>query len=472
MASSPAESQTATGQAYGTPAYRGYVLGSLTLLYTLNFIDRILIGVVGEPIIDEFGLQDWQFGLLSGLAFAFMYTLMGIPIARISESYSRVRIISAGVILWSVMTALCGFAEGFLSLLIFRIGVGIGEAALTPPANSVISDYFPPRSRAKALGTYAMGITLGGVLANLFGGPIAEAFSWRQAFIILGIPGIIFGLFFFFTVKEPPRGYSDPVGTPKMEKASMRETMTEVSRKPTFWINVIAASLVAFVGYGVSNFQASYFIRSYGLSVSEVAIQLSVPLGISASLGAFGAGYLTEKLSLKYPSAVAWIPGSWLIACVPLYLIGFSTDNKSIMLGVLLIGAFLHYGYLGAQYTLCQGVVSARGRATAVAMMLFVVNMFGYGLGPLFVGFLSDILMSANLAASSFGTELTTELCAGKPDALVATLGQAKADACLYASARGLGQSLMATVTLFAVGGGLYLFACRFLQRDLVAKMN
>ena len=159
-----------------------------------------------------------------------------------------------------------------------------------------------------------MGITLGGVLANLFGGPIAEAFSWRQAFIILGVPGIIFGLFFFFTVKEPPRGYSDPVGTPKMEKASMRDTLAEVSKKPTFWINVVAASIVAFVGYGVSNFQASYFIRSYGMRVSQVAIQLSVPLGIAASLGAFGAGYLTEKLSLKYQSAVAWIPGSWLIA--------------------------------------------------------------------------------------------------------------------------------------------------------------
>lgn len=470
MASNPAA--TATGQAFGTSGYRNYILFSLTLLYTLNFIDRILIGVVAEPIIDEFGLSDAQFGLLSGFGFALMYTLMGIPIARLSEKYNRVRIIAAGVILWSLMTALCGFAVGFMSLLVFRIGVGVGEACLTPPANSIIADYFPPRSRAKALATYAMGITLGGVLANAFGGPIAEMFSWREAFIVLGIPGVLFGLIFLFTAKEPPRGYSDPVGTKKMEKSSIADTLSEVGRKPTYWINIAAAALVAFVGYGVSNFQASYFIRSHDLSVSEVALQISVPLGLAASFGAFFAGYLTERLSTKYPTAVAWIPGIGLILSVPLYWVGFSVDSIPIALGVLLVGAVLHYSYLGAQYTLCQGVASANSRATAIAIFLFIVNIIGYGCGPLFVGFLSDILMNAQLASSAFASELTTEICAGKPAELIASIGQAKADTCLNASARGLGRSIMVTVTIFGIAGVLYLISCRYLARDLVAKMD
>lgn len=463
--------QSNTGQAYGSAAYRNYVLFSLLVLYTLNFIDRVLIGVVGQPIIDEFQLQDWQFGLLSGFGFALFYTLLGIPIARLSERYNRVQIIAFGVILWSVMTALCGVAGGFLSLLAFRIGVGVGEAALTPPANSIIADYYPPRSRAKALGTYAMGITLGGVLANAFGGPLTQAFDWRTAFIVLGVPGVLFGLIFLFTVKEPPRGYSDPPGTPHVEKMGIADTMREVGVKPTYWLNIAAAALIAFVGYGITNFSAPYFIRAHDMNVAEVAIQISVPIGLAASIGAFGAGYLTEKLSGRYPNAVAWLPGAGLIASVPLYWIGFGTDNIPLALGLLIVGSMLHYSYLGAQYTLCQGVASAKSRATAIAIFLFIVNIIGYGCGPLFVGFLSDIMMNVNLAAGGFGGELTSATCRGAPALLSATLGVDKAAACAAASARGLGQAIQYTALIFAIAGAIYLFTCRYLQRDLVAKM-
>jgi len=475
MAASRAEAAllTNTGQAFGTSRYRNYVLFSLTLLYTLNFIDRVLIQILAQPIIEEFKLQDWQFGLLSGFGFALMYTLMGIPIARLSEKYNRVRIIAFSVILWSVMTALCGIAEGFLSLLIFRIGVGIGEAGLTPPANSIIADYFPPRSRARALGTYTLGITLGGVLAAGFGGPIAELFSWREAFIFLGVPGIIFGLIFLFTTQEPPRGYADPPNTNKdTDKLGLTDTLKELAAKRTFWLNVVAAALVAFVGYGVGSFQVAYFQRAFDMPLAAVALQISVPLGLAASAGAFSAGYLTEKLSVKYPNAVAWIPGWSLIFSIPFYFIGFTTDIIPLAIGSLIIGAILHYSYLGAQYTICQGVASARSRATAVAFFLFVVNLIGYGLGPLAVGILSDVLMSADLASSAFASELTTQICKGRPDDLIAALGQAKADACMSASASGLRQSILAASTIFGIAGAMYVYACKSLQKDLVAKMN
>ena len=463
---------TNTGQAFGTSGYRNYVLFSLTLLYTLNFIDRILIGVGAQPIIEECKLQDGQFGLLSGFGFALMYTLVGIPIARFAERWNRVRIIAASVVLWSLMTALCGIAEGFLALLVFRVGVGIGEAGLSPAANSIIADYFPPRSRARAIAIYTMGITLGGVLANAFGGPITEMFSWREAFLVLGIPGILFGLIFLFTVKEPPRGYADPPTAIKIEKASIGQTLSELSAKRTFWLNMFAAALVAFVGYGISNFQVAFFQRAHELSISEVTLQIAVPLGLAASFGAFMTGFLTEKLSGRYPNVVAWLPGIMLIACVPLYWIGFTTDSVPFALGILLVAATLHYGYLGAQYTICQGVASARSRATAVAVFLFVVNLIGYGCGPLVMGILSDVLMNADLAASQFASELTIDLCKGKPEELIATLGAAKAGACMSASAEGLRWAMIYIVAIFAIAGAMYIYTCKTLQEDLVAKMN
>ena len=457
-----------TGQAFGTAGYRNYVLIALTLVYTLNFIDRILIGVLAQPIIEEFKLQDWQFGLLSGFAFALMYSVIGIPIARLAEHSNRVKIIAASVILWSAMTALCGIAGSFLALLIFRIGVGVGEAGLTPPANSILADYFPPRSRARALATYAMGVTFGGVLANLFGGPIAQAFSWREAFLMLGIPGVIVGIIVLMTIKEPPRGYSDPVGTPVLERRGFAETLSLLAGKKTFWLNVIAATLTAFVGYAVTNFSAPFFQRVHGMSVSDVALTVSVPIGLAATAGTFLAGYLTEKISTKYPTSVAWIPAVMLISAVPFYWIGFSADSIGMATVFVLLGSFLHYGYLGAQYTICQSVVDARSRATAIAIMLFIVNFIGYGLGPLVVGYLSDVFASGMLADA----KLSLAACKGTDADLLNTIGAASLETCRVAGGEGLRQSLRLATTLYALAGLFYWWTSRTLNKDILARMD
>jgi hypothetical protein len=189
-------------------------------------------------------------------------------------------------------------------------------------------------------------------------------------------------------------------------------------------------------------------------------------------LGAFFTGYLTEKMSGRYPNVVAWLPGVMLIASVPFYWIGFTTDSVPFALMVLLAGAFLHYGYLGAQYTICQGVASAQSRATAVALFLFIVNLIGYGCGPLVMGIVSDLLMTANLGGSQFAAELTGPICKGRPEDLIATLGAAKAGVCMTASAEGLRWSMMYIVSIFFVAGGMYIYICKTLQNDLVAKMN
>jgi MFS family permease len=444
----------------------------LTLVYTLNFVDRILIGVVAKPIIEEFKLLDWQFGLLSGFGFALMYTIIGIPIARMAESMNRVRIIAACVVLWSVMTALCGLATGFLSLLLFRVGVGIGEAGCTPPANSVIADYYSPSKRAKALGIYGIGVTLGGVLANLFGGPITEALSWREAFIYLGVPGVLVGIIVWLTVEEPPRGATDPPGGEPVERSTFKEALAELASKPTYWVMSASATAAAFVGYGVSNFTAVFFGRAHGLSVGEIATDYAVPIGLASTFGAFGGGWLTEKLSARSANAVAWVPAWGFVLCVPCYWIGFNTDDLSLALPTLMAGGMLHYAYLGAQYTIGQGVVGARTRATAIAILLFLVNLIGYGLGPLFVGALSDFLTGASLAGSEFGSELALTACKGEAEELLATIGAAKAAACGSAAAVGIRGAMSYTICIYLLAGAGFFATCRTLQKDLVAKMN
>ena len=466
--SSEAEQQSSTGQAFGSAGYRNYVLLALTFVYTLNFIDRILIGVVAQPIIEEFKLADWQFGLLTGFGFALTYAIAGVAIARYAERANRVKIIAVSIIIWSIMTALCGVAGSFLTLFIFRFGVGIGEAGCTPPANSIIADYFPPRSRARALAVFSMGVTLGSVLANVFGGPIAQAFSWREAFWVLGIPGIIVGVIIYFSIQEPPRGYSDPVGTPRVGAPSMGDTLKVLAGKRTYWLNVVAATLVAFVGYGMSNFQGPFFQRVHGLTVGEVALHVSVPLSLAAAAGTLFLGVLVERISHKYPSSIAWLTGCFLLAAVPLYWIGFSSDSLSTARIFIGVAAFLHYGYLGAQYTICQGVVDARSRATAIAIMLLIINIFGYGLGPLTIGYLSDVFAGQHLA----GSGIALGLCKGTDAALLQTLGATKLAICHDATAQGLRAAIKAVTLVFVAGGIFYLWTSRTMDRDMVARMN
>ena len=201
---------------FGSKPYRSYVLTSLMFIYILNFVDRGLLSVVGPKLKPELGISDTVFGLLTGAGFAVLYTLVGIPLARIAEVKHRVWIMSICIAIWSTMTALCGLSReitiGSVTigavwvLLACRVGVGIGEAGCTPPATSLISDYYPPSRRSTALGYYAMGVTLGTVLANLIGGPVAEHFGWRAAFLVVGLPGLLIAVVFKLTIKEPPRG--------------------------------------------------------------------------------------------------------------------------------------------------------------------------------------------------------------------------------------------------------------------------
>jgi len=471
---------------YGTKGYRNYVLIALMAVYTLNFIDRTLIAVVAQPIISTFELTDSQWGLLYGPPFALFYAAMGLPIAMWADRSNRVRIIAICVVLWSIMTALCGLATGFMMLLAFRIGVAVGEAGCTPPANSIIGDYYRPVSRSTALGIYSMGVTLGSVLANLFGGPIAEMQGetfgnflntiglgflfngldwaniegWRIAFVVVGLPGVILALIVWTTIKEPPRGYSDPPGSQAVEKASVMDTFRELSGKPTFWWMAMGAALVAFVGYGLAGFQAPFLQREHGLSVRDAAVNYGAPLSALAAVGTFMGGWLTEKFTPRSATAVAWIPAVGLLIAVPAYIGAFFASNLTLVFFLWGIGAICHYAYLGAQYNIGQGVVSNRSRATAIAILLILVSIIGNGIGPYFVGFFSDFFANQSLS----GTDMTAALCQAK-DALTAD----QAATCATASSQGLKYAISLTVLWFLVAAFCFFMSARTLRRDMVS---
>ena len=485
------------GVSYGTPGYRLYVLIVLTGVYTLNFIDRNLINVIAQPIIAEFQLSDSQYGFLNGLPFALFYAFMGIPIAMAADRYNRVIIVSLCISIWSVMAACCGLATSFLFLLIARVGVAIGEAGGTPPSNSILADYFKPRSRAAALSVFATGVTIGGALSNYFGGPIARNLNgpalqliferwewqwalnltdwsqvegWRVAFVVVGAPGILVGLLMLLTVKEPPRGYSDPPSTGGVQRAGLAETLRELYNKPTFWTMAAGAAIIALAGYGLVGFQAPLAQRLHGVDPGTFALQFGGPLAITAALGTFSAGLIIDRLTNRMPTAVAIVPAIGLLVSTPFYIYAFSLPTEelySVSRPVWCVGVFFHYMYLGSQYTIGQGVVRQRSRASAIAILLLLIGLIGNSLGAQTVGWLSDFFMSTRLDESSFANVLNSDLCRSAVE--LAKLPLEQQGVCRSAYAEGLRSAMMTITTLFIPGSLCFYWSSRTLQRDMVA---
>jgi MFS family permease len=497
VTNSTAPAVPGAGSGFGSPQYRIYVLLVLTLVYTLNFVDRVLVSVLAQPIIAAFGLTDSQYGFLNGPPFAIFYALLGIPIAVAADRHSRVRIVALSIATWSVMTALCGFATSFLFLLVARIGVAIGEAGSTPPSNSIIGDYFVARHRAAALGVFAMGVTIGSALANYFGGTVVRSLDgpalagllagdgwswlagvtdwsqiegWRAAFVLIGAPGILVALLTLFTVREPPRGYSDPPGSARAERAGFAETLGTLAGKPTFWFMSIGASLVALVGYGVIGFQAPMAQRLHGIAPGEFAVEFGGPLALVAAVGTFAGGMLVARVSHRLRRAVALVPMAGLLLAIPLYLFAFHSSTEEIRgMGRVAwcFAFFLHYTYLGPQYTIAQGVVPERSRASAVAILLLLIALIGNGLGPQIVGWLSDGFMVMRLEASGAGGVLTSALC--RDAAEVARLPQDLQLVCRQAYGEGLRSSMVATVLILVPAALCFYLSSRTLERDMVA---
>ncbi len=374
--------------------YKYYVLVLLTLVYTFNFLDRQILSVLQEPMKAELGLNDTQLGLLQGLTFALFYVTLGIPIARWADVGNRRNIVAMAVGLWSFMTSITGFAQNFVQLLIVRIGVGVGEAGGSPPSHSIISDLFKPSERARALAIYSSGITFGVFLAYAFGGWVSDNFGWRSVFIALGVPGIILAFVVWFTVKEPKRGlYEEQASTDA--PPPMKDVVHLLFSRKSFVHLAFGAALAAFVGYGVAAFLVSFFVRSHGISVtnlSEITLPLGIIIGVGGLIGNFGGGYFSDKLGEKDKRWYLWVPAIATVLTVPFAYATFLVEGTNMAVALYIVPLALSYAFLGPNLAVAHALVSPRMRALASAIFLFITNLVGLGLGPTAVGIISDYL--------------------------------------------------------------------------------
>ena len=411
-----------------TPRYRNYVLFLLTVTYCLNFIDRQLMTILLEPIKNEFGVSDTAMGFLTGFAFAMFYATLGVPVARLADNWSRRNVLAWSLAIWSGLTAMCGAATTFGQMALLRIGVGVGEAGGTPPSHSLISDYFPPEKRSSAMSIHATG-TQFGILIGMFGGAlIADAYGWRMAFVVFGLPGILLSLLIAKTVKEPAK---DAVSTTAEGLISSVKSIWAI---PSFGLIAVATALTALSGYGLGAWGPSFLIRVHGLTLVEAGLLLGLAGTFSGLFGAILGGFLCDKLSKTDKRWQLWLPAIGALISVPLqagfllwpaesqWLIGDFQVPVAIVF--MLFGGMFASFWIGPTYAAVQNLAPADKRTQASALLLLVLNLIGMGLGPLFVGILSDALIPA------FGNYSLRY-------ALVASLGAVLLGSFLYAKAAG-----------------------------------
>jgi len=370
---------------------RHYALGILVVVYTFNFIDRQILSILLQPVKDDLGLSDTAMGMLTGFAFAAFYATLGIPIARFADRSNRRNLVAWALGIWSLMTALSGLAQNFWHLLAARIGVGIGEAGCSPPAHSMIADYYPADQRATALGIYSLGIPFGIMFGLFAGGWINEFFGWRAAFFVVGLPGILLALIVRFSLREPPRGMAEGRAD-SADQPGVGETLNYLWAKKSFRHMSFAAALTAFVGYGFITWAPSFLTRSFGMGTGEIGTWFGLILGIPGGIGIALGGYLADRFGARDPRWFLWTTAMALLICVPLNIVVFISTNSTTALLAMILPVLLGNFYQATTFSQTQGISALRMRAVAAGILLFIINIIGLGLGPQLVGILSDVL--------------------------------------------------------------------------------
>lgn len=379
-----------TGNPYKSKKVRNYALGLLTIGYCFNFIDRQLLSILQEAIKVDLDLSDGQLGLLTGFAFAMFYVSAGIPIARWADRGNRKNIVSLAIGIWSLMTAVSGLAQNYLQLFLARVGVGIGEAGGSPPSHSIISDIFPAEKRATAISIYSTGVNVGILFGFLLGGWLNEFFGWRVAFAVVGLPGLLIALVIRYTIKEPIRGLSD--GKKVEEVPPLGDVLSLLWSRSSFRHIALGAGLNAFAAYGTVNWQGSFFIRLHGMSTGELGTWLALSSGFLGAVGILAGGMLADKLAPRDKRWYVWIPAIVGFIGVPFFVAVFTIESTYAALILSCIPGTLINVYLGNSIATSHALVGARMRAMASAILFFILNLIGLGLGPLFIGLLSDYL--------------------------------------------------------------------------------
>ena len=372
--------------------YRYYVLVVLMMTYVFSYMDRYIMSILLEDVKAEFGFSDLQLGMLSGLAFALLYSTLGIPIARLADRSNRVRIISIAVSVWSIFTALCGAATGFWTLFLARLGVGVGEAGGLAPAHSTLADYFKKEELSRALAVYGLGPSLGAVAGLMIGGAIADAFGWRAAFIAVGLPGVLLAALTYLTVREPKRGAMDPGHVPPENPDNIKTTLSKLWKNRTYVYVNLGHALSIVTMYSITVWLPALFLRNTDFSRSEVGATIGLITLVGGVLGTLSGGFIADYLAKRDERWRAWVSMIAVVASAPVLaaaLLATDAQSLTILMGM---GIFVFQVSFVPGLAIVQIVVEPGQRAMAAAFVFFLANFIGLGIGPVIVGAISDAL--------------------------------------------------------------------------------
>lgn len=429
------------------------VLFLLMLCYTANFADRTIVNTLGEAIKRDLALSDMQLGLLGGLSFALLYSVMSIVVARFSDRHNRVGILAGAVAFWSLATMLCSMATSYVSLLLMRIGVGVGESGCSPPAQSLITDYFPPERRSTAISIYYIGVPLGMFGGAMTAGFLAESYGWRTAFLIVGAPGLLLGLAVWLILREPPRGRFDTVPVER-DAPPLRAVIRAMWETPGLRHVAAGTTLSAWASYSIGQFLHPLFVRQFDLGYGQAALIYGLLGAVSAGIGTPMGGYLADLLSRRDPRWICWLPGLGLILSAPFYLAGIFQTRWEILAAFLFIPGIIHNFYHGPTFASVHNRISPRMRATSTAILMFLSAAIGLGTGPLITGFVSDLFAQSYFT----GAGGYTASCIGKA---AAGADAATKLACREASGSGVQMAIFLASLVYIWAGAHYFIAAR-----------
>lgn len=380
----------------------GLTLGVLLVVYIFNFLDRQIVAILAEPIARDLGLSDTDIGLLTGLSFALFYSALGIPIARLADRprTDRIKLMAIALAVWSLATALCGASRTFVQLLIARVFVGVGEAGGTPPAHSLITDLTTPENRARAFGLYQLGPPIGGLIGMVLGGFLADSVGWRMAFVIVGVPGILLAVVVVVLLRDPRRAASVRAGAEQSAAAlPFREALGQILASRAMRLLLLVAGLASFATYGITIWTTIFFQRSHGLTPSETGLWFGLVSGLASILGVWLGGQIGDRHRQTGKQHLLTVPAAALGLGVPFLLAALTVSDWRLAMVLLFPATVLNWIYVAPYYSSVQGLVPPPARATASAAILLTQNLIGLGLGPVLLGYSSDLLKP------TYGTE-------------------------------------------------------------------
>ncbi|WP_346775619.1 MFS transporter [Sphingomonas sp. G-3-2-10] len=368
-----------------------FVLGMLTFVYVLNFLDRQLIGILAKPLQDSLQVSDGQLGLIGGLYFAMFYCFIAIPVGWFADRTNRVGVLSLACAIWSGATVACGMASNYTQLVVARMMVGFGEAGGVPPSYAIITDTYPPGKRATALSIFNLGPAIGAAAGVAFGAAIADAYGWRMPFIVVGAIGIVTALCVWLFIREPQKGATDAVqAAEKPESAGFWSTVGMFLSNPVLMLAALGSGATQFVTYGLGNFAVLFLMREKGMLLGDVAVWYALVLLLGMGGGMVISGRVIDRMVRKSRAGYAMAPALSLMVAMPFYIGFVWAPGWPMALALLSVVMMFNYFYLSASVALVQEEVKPNQRVLAGALLLLVMNFIGLGLGPTWVGFASD----------------------------------------------------------------------------------